>query len=408
MKIITSLSCIVLLLIGCKGEEITDIPEEIEQLENLIIIQKTADVPEFELTRQETYADGEDLITGVLLGVEADNNGHVFLTDFTQKQIHVFDPNGNFISSLGGEGLGPGEFQGFSYMHIEGDSLHVFDRMQFKINTFELNSFTFVDATTVRQYPRRSEGYDEIRGWIPMYVTPRYDGTSLAGFVDHPRDSRIDRDTYNIGKVRMVKYYLMDYEGNLISDKLFELRTHEDIVVTVGGEHYYNSTEQPYLGRPLITDIPKNEFITNWTKDFLLKIYHKDGSYDRAMYYPGYEKRVLNREELLLTIGEGGRDRQVVEHAELPEFWPAIYAIETDEEDRVWIAVITKGDNLLQWWVINKQGEWIAKANMPKELGLEWLISRPPLVIKNESMYTWVKNPENGARRFVRYKMDIE
>ncbi|WP_020404641.1 6-bladed beta-propeller [Gracilimonas tropica] len=400
---------LILISTGCDSQTSEKkLPLHVQELENLQIFTPNQGLkPNIELTRQSIYKGGDKLIIGSLLNFEVDNNGNVYLADWEQKQIHVFNGEGDYLKSLGNEGVGPGEFQTFSEMNISGDSLHVFDRMQFKINTFELNEITFANTTTIRQYPKNSEEHKEVMGWIPMYVTPRYDGTSLVGFLKHPRDSRINRDTYNIGEVRKVKYYFMDYKRNIISDKLFELRDHEDLAVTVKGKHYTSMRSQPYLGKSLVTDPSRNKFITNWTEDFLLKIYNKEGNYERAIYYPVYKRRALKREDLLTYLEEEDWNRPVVEHAELPEKWPIIYSVNIDENGCIWVLTINDGDRMLQWLVLNENGKIIGKANLPEELSLEWLMEKPKIAIKNGSLYTNEIDPKNGADRLVRYISDI-
>ncbi|MDZ7808747.1 MAG: 6-bladed beta-propeller [Gracilimonas sp.] len=92
----------------------------------------------------ETIIDNKnnEVVFGTLSQIEIDNADRIYLGDFLQKKIHLFDKKGDYITSLGREGVGPGEFQGFSHMNITGNRLSVFDRWQFRINEFNLETLS--------------------------------------------------------------------------------------------------------------------------------------------------------------------------------------------------------------------------------------------------------------------------
>jgi len=61
----------------------------------------------------EQGVDGSPIL-GSIIDAVFDENGNLYLSDGNQKKIHVYRFNGEFISSLGREGRGPGEFSGLS------------------------------------------------------------------------------------------------------------------------------------------------------------------------------------------------------------------------------------------------------------------------------------------------------
>lgn len=78
--------------------------------------------------------DSDDYLFGVLTAVTTDEQGNVYLLDAQLNAILVFSPDGEFVTSIGREGEGPGEFQQPSGLFLtpQGD-LAVLQRMPGKI-----------------------------------------------------------------------------------------------------------------------------------------------------------------------------------------------------------------------------------------------------------------------------------
>jgi hypothetical protein len=53
-------------------------------------------------------------LLGQIVDAEFDSNGNLYLSDQSKKQIHIYDLSGEYITSIGREGRGPGEFSAFS------------------------------------------------------------------------------------------------------------------------------------------------------------------------------------------------------------------------------------------------------------------------------------------------------
>lgn len=65
-----------------------------------------------ELWRIGGETDDEDEIFGIISRARVDADGNLYLLDSQLSEIKVFDPDGNFLRSIGREGEGPGEFRG--------------------------------------------------------------------------------------------------------------------------------------------------------------------------------------------------------------------------------------------------------------------------------------------------------
>jgi hypothetical protein len=97
--------------------------------------------------------DGPGAVSGFFVPmVSCDGHGHVFATNAYLRKIAMFDSSGNFVRSIGREGRGPGEFDGFVLQDVYRDTLYVFDVAKRRIVLFR------EDGTVIRDYPWAEPG----------------------------------------------------------------------------------------------------------------------------------------------------------------------------------------------------------------------------------------------------------
>ena len=74
---------------------------------------------------------------GAVSGLEADSKGNIYVLDSYDDKVLKFDPAGNYLTSIGGKGQGPGEFQAPTRILMDGqDRLYVQDIMRMALFVF--------------------------------------------------------------------------------------------------------------------------------------------------------------------------------------------------------------------------------------------------------------------------------
>lgn len=83
--------------------------------------------------------DGPEHATfGLIRSVDVDSDGYIYVADEQASSIRVFDSQGEYVTSAGRQGAGPGEFNTIRGMAVGPDDLlHVADAGNGRISTFE-------------------------------------------------------------------------------------------------------------------------------------------------------------------------------------------------------------------------------------------------------------------------------
>lgn len=104
--------CFVPMLLGCSASQVDErnIPEEIRNLEHLTVYQRPEHPDTLTLHREQAFGNTDSILIGGIGDLAVDSLGRVFIGDVQKQLIHVFEPDGGFITQLGRVGNGPGEF----------------------------------------------------------------------------------------------------------------------------------------------------------------------------------------------------------------------------------------------------------------------------------------------------------
>ena len=374
-------------LTGCSSGPDVEIPKQFEELDKLTVIKKDAQpTHEIDFSQEVSFGETEDVIVGGIMDVTVDNEERVFIADGDQNVIHIYESGGDYIGKVGKEGKGPGEFTMVSLMRHDQSQLYALDRRQRRINVFDLKSFEFSHAISLSQ---EGDGQDELSSAIPGAYYVRDNGNLLVGYEESmARDQEADSE-------RSVLYYLMDQEGNIISDKLMEQPTDEYIMDQSGEMRLFMTP--PYARRSNLATGPGNKIYTNWSENFLIKQYSADGQYQQAVYYP-YSQSSLDISKVVKEF-EGKRFKDLIRNADNPDTWPAVNSLMVDGQSRLWISTFTDDDSIYKWWIVSSQGELLAQFSWPRKERIE--------AIENGKLYARKTNEKTGLEEIVRYDIGM-
>jgi hypothetical protein len=277
--------------------------------------------------------------------------------------------------------------------------LYTFDFLQFRTTFFSLDSLKVDEVEKV--YLSRSPDVEELSGWLYNGNKLIDDERFLVRYMYEYANANVGTPKYNLDKPRPGRYYIVDREGQVVSDMLFELNDHKIITADVEGRHLWNLAPVPFLNQPLISISKDGHIISANSEESLIKMYAPNGDYVRAFYIP-LEKKTLLRDEFLSMYGIGDEENEnLLQNAELPEKWPALGDIIIDDENRYWISTITDSEDLTyQWWVLQDTGELLATFRWPGNRSIE--------EIKDGYLYARQTEESTGWQTIVKYRIDID
>lgn len=402
-------------LIFCTKEKNKNIPSHLDHVEKLIIVQPNSEPTntiEFihfaEINHSSAtnnwFVDWSDNFWAFsggdywFAGLEIDDSGRIYIGNRSVKTIQVFDSTGSYLTEIGGDGSGPGEFNGISEIKIQSNHLIAFDFLQFRTTFFFLNPLKVFEVKNA--YLNRAPDIEELNGWFSNGYKLIDDKRFLVRYVDEYANANVGTPKYNLDKPRAGRYYIVDREGKVISEMLFELKNHKNITADVGGRHIWNLSPVPFLNQPLVSISDDGHIISANSEESLIKIYASNGDYIRAFYIP-LEKKMLIKEELLSTYSEAGKETQnLLQNAELPETWPALGDIFMDDENRLWVSKIPESDNLIyEWLILQDTGDLLAKFRWPGNRSIE--------KIKNGYLYARETDESTGIQTIVKYRIEM-
>ena len=390
MNLLTKNIIIVLLVsisTGCiktdKNEEFLEVPTYIEELKNVTIynpnVKQTLSI---KFISDQIFGNLDDVMVGIIGGVEVDVNGRVYLADTIQNTIHIYNTEGIYLANIGRDGSGPGEFRRIVYTEVDSDWLYAFDWAQQAIHLFSLDSFDVVSTITAAQNNDRIEGFEAIHQG-EFFV--RQDGTILMSFIQPRGADQIERH----------HFYLVNSRGEIISEKIMEqtvvrfqyqLQVPGMIVVL------------PFYRKPLISILNNDYILTVWTEEFLIKRFSPNGEYVSAVYYP-FQNVDIDINDLKNRYNSP-HAINAIQNADFSETtWPAIEDMLIDDENRLWVSTIVEDFDIYEWWVLEETGELIT--------WFEWPRDEPIEVVRNGYMYTRQTDEDTGLQQVVRYRIEL-
>ncbi|MFU8861672.1 MAG: 6-bladed beta-propeller [Cyclonatronaceae bacterium] len=378
---------------GCSNPNPDPVPIQFQELENLTVLSSDAKpAATLSFTKDAVYGDTDEVLIGIIQDVAVDNSGRVFIADAPRMVLYAFEPDGRFITRIGRDGRGPGEFNTIKSLHILGDRLYVYDPGQYRIHVFTLNDLAVEKSVYLAENRSRYPALAKTMPWISdVYV--RNDDTYIAKFLAEDKSPALQHwQNYDVRGL----FYLLNNTG-IISGELLEfrseIRTRFPFMQAVFDFHF-----KAFFGNALPVISSDNRIHIAEPDYFLIKRYGSDGVYEKAFFYP-IEKIPLTQGSAI-EAGVPDEYASNMPSKDLPEFWPVLTEMKIDNEDRLWVATTVGDMSVYEWWLLESSGNVFAR--------FEWPRNKPIVFVKHDYIYTRETDDETGLMQVVRYKIDPE
>lgn len=409
-----------LILFSCCRQDGDELPKYIQELEKLTVhppdAKPSMDIQFF--MEASVGLSGEALI-GRIGGLAVADDGRLFIGDAAKFVIHAFSPDGSYLTSFGRKGRGPGEFiSPPNPVLAESKRLYIQDLMQFRVNVY--SSETFELLQTINLNPTNQKSIEELEGFYIKSISFINKKKFLAAFgVRNPIPAT---SVSELEERQITKYFLLNQEGNILSEKFFELRN-AGITLTATVNGNFGAMPLPLAGQPmnLITFSRDLEqiYYSPSSQELFIKVYEPGGRYVRAFYYP-VQKRSFSREDALRlvkakvisyhTLFGMGVDEQVIEYwtsiirnapsSNFPETWPILKSIRTLVENQLWISTFTDNLDEDEYWILDEYGKLLARFSWPR--------NKLIVLVKSDYLYTQETDSETGLPYIGKYRIEMK
>ena len=378
---------------GSCPQKTDQIPIQFQELENLTVYSadtKTSTAPSFK--KDAVYGDTKEVLIGKIHDVAVDSLGRVFIADVPRMALYAFEPDGRFITQLGSEGRGPGEFSVLNSLKVHVNRLYAYDPSQYRIHIFTLNDLTGEKTVHLAENRSRYPAIAKSMPWISeVYV--RNDGTYIAKFLVEDKSPALKQ--WQNFDVRGLLYLLNN--NGFISRELLEFTSEIRTRIPIQ-KALMDSSIKPFFGNAQVVISSNNSIYLAEPDHFLIKIYSPDGYYERAFYYP--VKKIPLTQESAIDARVVNLYTSNMPSIDLPETWPVLNDIKIDDKDRLWVATTMDDMTLHEWWVLEPTGKLITKFEWPRSKLIE--------VVRDSYIYTKETDPETSQEKIVRYRIEFE
>ena len=372
-------------------------PEAVRNLDNLKSYTTDIVPKDTVLLIQETVFESTEavFIEGPLREVAVDYRNRLYIASTIPGKVgvYIFAPDGTFIKKLSRYGRGPGEFEAISSIAVSNETLYILDTRLQKIGFFSIDSLSHIKDELLKKDRIKQESvFISLMKGIELFSTGEdsvFIHTSYSNLAD-------------LNKNAFTRLYMVDFEGYISPQFLLELDRYKFYLLEELPNSNYRFGFTPAFSRNSLISVSEDGYIyTNWTENFLIKKFDSKGRYLSAFYYP-WRNRQLDLKELPIT-----KERlKIVKEASAPKTWPSIHDMIVDDEERLWVATITDSDSTYKWWVLQEDGELIARFVFPGERSEKSPFSKPSFtLVKNGYFYNREYNHEQGIDRIVKYRI---
>ena len=383
MKRVTLLSIfIAAIMIACSSSPEVEIPEDIASMENVSVFSSN-DEPAYniEFERVASYGDTDDLIVGQMSGAGVGADGRVYLADASEMLVHIYEPTGTHIQSIGGQGEGPGEFTGLNRPIIYEDHLYAVDFMQQRISAFSMDDYSF-------DYTINYGGNDSGMMGFPEQFTPLNNGNYLMVM------SRMsgDGDQYT----REPELVIMDNSGEILDSEMVSFDSTNMLTVQAGNGGFMLMMP-PYLRQSFVRSNSREEIVYANSDRMFIRFFDLDGNYKRGVYH-SHTNIPVNRSRILDNY-ENDEMRSAIRGETMPETMPIFDQMHLDDEDRIWFAMVTEEEDEREYLLLDYEGEQLAAFTWPEGRSIQ--------AIRDNHIYTQEEN-EMGLHKIVKYRIQLD
>lgn len=314
---------------------------------------------------------------GSVSDIAVAGDGRIFVLDGRARHVKMLRPEGTLLDSIGGEGQGPGEFQGPRQIVVaRGDSLFVLDAQSRRISVFS---------------PSRDFAYGvpfETGGAaVEELMVPEDAPGFLLALASFPTPGTSEEE-------RVYTVQRIDASG-APGDTIVTGPTRETISLDKGNFYVFHFV--PFGVQPDVALGPAGHVHFGRTDSLRMDVYSRSGARQPSVSIP-FDPVPITDEERTAELEDRSSDVRSQIADKMPETKPAFDDFVVDDQGHYWFGRPTANPDSTNWWVAQPDEKRVATVRLPSDVSLR--------AIRNGYAYG-TTSTEVGAPAVIRYRVRI-
>lgn len=337
-----SVICILLILLaGCKTDSSNTANSFKSLADEVIVYEKNETFEKLDAVEILRITDGDvSPLLGRLNQVKVLPNGSILAFDAAAVRIHHFDNRGNFLSSFGSSGKGPGEFSDEAVIQVYNDELYVFERLAYKID-----KFTFRESRWFHTESIPLENMEKDLPWSFLKIDDDYIWMQYRHTKENKKGAPVTAHHVTSLNRNDLSIYDMWLATLPEIDLMFE---------DLGG--FVASYPTPYTPRPIVNITSDNDIIIARTDEFSFLRKSADTTNLAILSTLSIENIRLTSQEKENMTGFAERIHPMVRE-NMPEFRPPVIGrIIPNNQNGFWAGYIAVDQSKNRWLYFDEFG----------------------------------------------------
>lgn len=353
VKLYTPLICMIL-LVSCTGTG----PERQEVEAEQVVLEEVLSLGD--------ESKGDTILFGSIDGIAVNGRGDIFVAESRPWMLSAFAADGTYLSPVGAEGEGPGEYQyNFSGPVVgSADSVYLWISWPHKrIQVYDPNDFSFVRNVHVHLEETDLRAIHPLigateNGWI-MSIGLQNILTNEAGrpFINEDTDREL---------------IVVNQEGIYSSGLLGTMQVDEAMYHVYEDSNGFTFREIPFARATIWAFGADDVLYYGWNDTFEINFISADGSTGGVISYD-YDPVLITEAEIAEALNLSDPvTRELFDSYEHHETKPAFQTFAVDEASQVWVKLSTpEGGTQAEWLVLDRESQVVGEFTLPLAVDLK-------------------------------------
>jgi hypothetical protein len=300
-------------------------------------------------------------------------DGRIYVSEFQDRTVRIYDADGNLERVIGGPGQGPGELQAISNVGILGDTLWVVDPQGARI-TFFTPAGELIGTTVASRFNQGVPGQQVLllhptylradRRWLSEASI----GVPIAGLsIVVPELLLLDAAASSADTLRLVRFVIPALAVNVAGVSIAGKHALQDDTLFVNGRE-----RTVVVARPVALSAAESAFTVVGTDVTGDTVFARDFAYHPVAVDDGYVSRTTSA---IAERAQGRSSEGQIEAAlrmMLPSFHPPVSSARIGQDGAVWLQREDDGSEDHRYLILEPDGEVRGVVRLPRNTVLAW------------------------------------